>query len=389
MTDTNAMREGIDKLRRDQAERCAHAEYHRGYDYALTDVLAWLDCALLATGRAAGVGEVERWAKFVEEYCHEPYGYRRENVCCAATACDIAGAMREAVSPVNEIAQIMNANSQDIKFSPVLPHPSSDFLYRPTEPPVYPGRSDASPPAPADASSLDPLLCRCENARRKGMPMLCVQCTGPVGLQAQQAAEAPPADASGEVERVAKAIYEEDDPWCRAWPWPDLNTEAQGGQGTADRYRDIARAALAAMQPRGEQQEWPADAAFPLGALVQKKGRASWRGKIVGWYRTDITAIGYAVESAFEPGSVQIYPETALLAWDGEQQAAREELSEALFNALMASSEHVADPIPLPQPSDQATRLAHTATPETFPKDSYGLAMWLDRALQAGREEGR
>lgn len=156
MTDTNAMREGIDKLRRDQAERCAHAEYHRGYDYALTDVLAWLDCALLATGRAAGVGEVERWAKFVEEYCHEPYGYRRENVCCAATACDIAGAMREAVSPVNEIAQIMNANSQDIKFSPVLPHPSSDFLYRPTEPPVYPGRSDASPPAPADASDFSP-----------------------------------------------------------------------------------------------------------------------------------------------------------------------------------------------------------------------------------------
>ncbi|RSV15810.1 DfrB family trimethoprim-resistant dihydrofolate reductase [Sphingomonas sp. ABOLF] len=81
------------------------------------------------------------------------------------------------------------------------------------------------------------------------------------------------------------------------------------------------------MQPRGEQQDWPADAAFPNGALVQKKGRASWRGKIVGWYRTDITALGYAVESAFEPGSVQIYPETALLAWDGERQAGREEVA--------------------------------------------------------------
>lgn len=73
----------------------------------------------------------------------------------------------------------------------------------------------------------------------------------------------------------------------------------------------------------------------------------------------------------------------------GEQQAGREGHNRALFNALMASSEHAADPIPLPQPSEQATRLARTATPETFPKDSYGLAMWLDRAWQAGREEGR
>lgn len=60
---------------------------------------------------------------------------------------------------------------------------------------------------------------------------------------------------------------------------------------------------------------WPSDAAFQLGEAVQKKGRASWRGHVVGWYRTSITALGYAVESAFEPGSVQIYPESALEAW--------------------------------------------------------------------------
>jgi hypothetical protein len=60
---------------------------------------------------------------------------------------------------------------------------------------------------------------------------------------------------------------------------------------------------------------WPADAKFSRGATVRKKGRASWRGKIVGWYRTELTALGYAVESAFEPGSVQIYPESALEAW--------------------------------------------------------------------------
>ena len=64
-------------------------------------------------------------------------------------------------------------------------------------------------------------------------------------------------------------------------------------------------------------ETWPADALFPLGATVQKKGRASWRGRIVGWYRTDLTALGFAVESTFEPGSVQIYPQSALTEWDG------------------------------------------------------------------------
>lgn len=68
-------------------------------------------------------------------------------------------------------------------------------------------------------------------------------------------------------------------------------------------------------QPPGNP-EWPADAMFQMGALVHKKGRASWRGRIVGWYRTERTALGFAVESAFEPGSVQIYPQTALVPWE-------------------------------------------------------------------------
>lgn len=60
------------------------------------------------------------------------------------------------------------------------------------------------------------------------------------------------------VERVARAIYEVDDPWSEAWPWPNLN-EKQGG---ADGYRRAARAAIEAMQPailaaekRGEERE--------------------------------------------------------------------------------------------------------------------------------------
>lgn len=63
-----------------------------------------------------------------------------------------------------------------------------------------------------------------------------------------------------------------------------------------------------------ETTPWPTDAQYAFGDLVQKKGRSSWRGKIVGWYRTDITALGYAIESIYEPGSVQIYPESGIEA---------------------------------------------------------------------------
>jgi hypothetical protein len=61
--------------------------------------------------------------------------------------------------------------------------------------------------------------------------------------------------------------------------------------------------------------QWPSDAKFQMGDYVAKKGRALWRGKIVGWYRTDVTKLGYAIESYFELGSVQIYPETTIEAW--------------------------------------------------------------------------
>lgn len=50
-----------------------------------------------------------------------------------------------------------------------------------------------------------------------------------------------------EVERVARAIYEEDDPWHPAWPWPNLN-ENQAG---AEAYRRYARAAITALREGG------------------------------------------------------------------------------------------------------------------------------------------
>lgn len=57
---------------------------------------------------------------------------------------------------------------------------------------------------------------------------------------------------------------------------------------------------------------------FHLGNTVLKTRGSQWHGGIVGFYSTSLTPIGYAVESATEKGSVQIYPEAALEAWEVE-----------------------------------------------------------------------
>ncbi|WP_375165804.1 hypothetical protein [Rhizobium hidalgonense] len=51
---------------------------------------------------------------------------------------------------------------------------------------------------------------------------------------------------------------------------------------------------------------------FNLGDRVSKATGSSWNGHIVGFYSTELTPIGYCVESEREPGSVHIYPEAAL-----------------------------------------------------------------------------
>lgn len=51
---------------------------------------------------------------------------------------------------------------------------------------------------------------------------------------------------------------------------------------------------------------------FALGQRVRKIKGSSWQGRVVGFYSTELTPMGYAVESEREPGSVQIYPEAAL-----------------------------------------------------------------------------
>lgn len=55
---------------------------------------------------------------------------------------------------------------------------------------------------------------------------------------------------------------------------------------------------------------------FKIGDNVKKIKGSEWKGKVVGWYSTELTKEGYAVESSTEKGSVQIYPVAALELWD-------------------------------------------------------------------------
>ena len=82
------------------------------------------------------------------------------------------------------------------------------------------------------------------------------------------------------------------------------------------RLEDL-RVEAATTQPVPEQSI-PAPApvterrSFNMGDRVTKTKGSSWTGRVVGFYSTSLTPIGYAVESENEPGSVQIYPEAAL-----------------------------------------------------------------------------
>lgn len=54
---------------------------------------------------------------------------------------------------------------------------------------------------------------------------------------------------------------------------------------------------------------------FKIGDLVKKTKGSEWHGTVVGTYSTTLTPEGYAVESVYELGSVQIYPAQALEEW--------------------------------------------------------------------------
>lgn len=61
-----------------------------------------------------------------------------------------------------------------------------------------------------------------------------------------------------------------------------------------------------------EARDKPAGAKYSRGDRVRKIKGSSWQGHVVGFYSTDLTQIGYCVESEREHGSVQLYPEAAL-----------------------------------------------------------------------------
>lgn len=51
---------------------------------------------------------------------------------------------------------------------------------------------------------------------------------------------------------------------------------------------------------------------WKIGTRLRKRKGSSWQGRVVGYYSTSLTNVGYCIESEREPGSVQIYPASAL-----------------------------------------------------------------------------
>lgn len=55
-------------------------------------------------------------------------------------------------------------------------------------------------------------------------------------------------------------------------------------------------------------------AKYPLGTYMRKVSGSHWSGYVVGYYSTELTPQGLAIESDAHAGSVQIYPVKALEA---------------------------------------------------------------------------
>lgn len=69
------------------------------------------------------------------------------------------------------------------------------------------------------------------------------------------------------IERVARAIYEADDAWSTAFPWPSMASSEQ----SPDNYRRIARAAIEAMRE-------------PTEAMREKIALEDWTGvRDISW----------------------------------------------------------------------------------------------------------
>jgi hypothetical protein len=76
------------------------------------------------------------------------------------------------------------------------------------------------------------------------------------------------------------------------------------------------RQRIEALRADNERMRPIVAATFKIGQRVRKKSGSEWQGRIVGTYSTALTPEGYAVESEAHAGSVQIYPVTALEAFE-------------------------------------------------------------------------
>lgn len=84
-----------------------------------------------------------------------------------------------------------------------------------------------------------------------------------------------------------------------------------------DGFRDGTRASATAIRTLSAE---PAHSGrkYKLGDRLTKTKGSKWTGRVVGFYSTNLTPIGYAIESETETGSVQIYPEAALTSAEPE-----------------------------------------------------------------------
>lgn len=99
----------------------------------------------------------------------------------------------------------------------------------------------------------------------------------------------------------------------------------------------------------------PPGARWRMGDFLRKVRGSSWRGPVCGFYTTENTPVGYCIESAFEPGSVQCWPEAALVP--GDPLAAPGWIVGNGNQTAWRSWDHVGNPCWVPDKAD-ATRYA-------------------------------
>lgn len=115
----------------------------------------------------------------------------------------------------------------------------------------------------------------------------------------------------------ASGSLEERDAYQKLWK------DWQAGAATQPATETLIRQLAAVRKQRDalmRQLNAGSTGKFRMGDSVRKTSGSEWAGLIVGWYSTENTPEGYAVESEAHKGSVQIYPAHALTAQGGSDE---------------------------------------------------------------------